>query len=141
VRVALIAIVATFVVQVAMQAMSFEADGLLVGALIGLAILLLTGAVEWKKADDVFSSGMKMMALIGFIMITAQGFAAVMTETGEVEALVDDVTSIFGDNQAAAAAAMLIAGLVVTMGRSEEHTSELQSRFDLVCRLLLEKKQ
>src|SRR5699024_12048005 len=43
------------------------------------------------------------------------------------------------------------AGLCVTAGkcgddvrrpafRSEEHTSELQSRFDLVCRLLLEKK-
>src|SRR5207249_9881962 len=33
----------------------------------------------------------------------------------------------------------------VTVGelvrRSEEHTSELQSRFDLVCRLLLEKKK
>src|SRR5699024_4409432 len=27
------------------------------------------------------------------------------------------------------------------MSRSEEHTSELQSRFDLVCRLLLEKKK
>src|SRR5438067_8963439 len=27
------------------------------------------------------------------------------------------------------------------LGRSEEHTSELQSRFDLVCRLLLEKKK
>src|SRR5699024_12161997 len=27
-----------------------------------------------------------------------------------------------------------------TSFRSEEHTSELQSRFDLVCRLLLEKK-
>src|SRR5699024_12164288 len=27
-----------------------------------------------------------------------------------------------------------------TLFRSEEHTSELQSRFDLVCRLLLEKK-
>src|SRR5699024_3424926 len=26
------------------------------------------------------------------------------------------------------------------IARSEEHTSELQSRFDLVCRLLLEKK-
>src|SRR5699024_12806286 len=26
-------------------------------------------------------------------------------------------------------------------GKSEEHTSELQSRFDLVCRLLLEKKK
>src|SRR5207249_10270470 len=29
----------------------------------------------------------------------------------------------------------------VTTKRSEEHTSELQSRFDLVCRLLLEKKK
>src|SRR5699024_11766766 len=28
-----------------------------------------------------------------------------------------------------------------TWTRSEEHTSELQSRFDLVCRLLLEKKK
>src|SRR5437868_13207204 len=30
---------------------------------------------------------------------------------------------------------------VVVDLRSEEHTSELQSRFDLVCRLLLEKKK
>src|SRR5437868_13054648 len=29
----------------------------------------------------------------------------------------------------------------VIADRSEEHTSELQSRFDLVCRLLLEKKK
>src|SRR5699024_3019715 len=29
----------------------------------------------------------------------------------------------------------------VQVARSEEHTSELQSRFDLVCRLLLEKKK
>src|SRR5699024_1834516 len=29
----------------------------------------------------------------------------------------------------------------LSMLRSEEHTSELQSRFDLVCRLLLEKKK
>src|SRR3712207_8346513 len=32
-------------------------------------------------------------------------------------------------------------GRVVASGRSEEHTSELQSRQYLVCRLLLEKKQ
>src|SRR5699024_12186749 len=31
--------------------------------------------------------------------------------------------------------------LQVRFKRSEEHTSELQSRFDLVCRLLLEKKR
>src|SRR5699024_11752382 len=29
----------------------------------------------------------------------------------------------------------------IIVERSEEHTSELQSRFDLVCRLLLEKKK
>src|SRR5699024_11453806 len=33
---------------------------------------------------------------------------------------------------------VLVAGRTT---RSEEHTSELQSRFDLVCRLLLEKKK
>src|SRR5699024_11887232 len=32
-------------------------------------------------------------------------------------------------------------GLTNAKKRSEEHTSELQSRFDLVCRLLLEKKK
>src|SRR5438874_9463649 len=31
--------------------------------------------------------------------------------------------------------------MALTMMRSEEHTSELQSRRDLVCRLLLEKKK
>src|SRR5689334_23385876 len=34
----------------------------------------------------------------------------------------------------------LVAGFT-SVGRSEEHTSELQSQFHLVCRLLLEKKK
>src|SRR5699024_11560951 len=34
-----------------------------------------------------------------------------------------------------------VRNLMSTDMRSEEHTSELQSRFDLVCRLLLEKKK
>src|SRR5699024_12813950 len=45
---------------------------------------------------------------------------------------------------AAAAAGKAVAPATTTAAaaqmRSEEHTSELQSRFDLVCRLLLEKK-
>src|SRR3989304_2392680 len=42
---------------------------------------------------------------------------------------------------------LLVAGLIspsvlaFNVGRSEEHTSELQSRLHLVCRLLLEKKK
>src|SRR5699024_11264216 len=35
----------------------------------------------------------------------------------------------------------VVGELVAEDERSEEHTSELQSRFDLVCRLLLEKKK
>src|SRR5699024_11855700 len=36
---------------------------------------------------------------------------------------------------------LLLRSLTGNPWRSEEHTSELQSRFDLVCRLLLEKKK
>src|SRR5207249_8297506 len=43
---------------------------------------------------------------------------------GELSFQVGDLLFLFGD----------------LLFRSEEHTSELQSRFDLVCRLLLEKK-
>lgn len=114
--VSLLAIFATFAVQVVMQTSNTEADSLLVGALVGLAVFMLTGAVNWRESDDVFTGGMKMMALIGFIMITAQGFAAVMTETGEVESLVAASADIFAGSQAAAALAMLMVGLIVTMG-------------------------
>src|SRR5699024_12548514 len=37
--------------------------------------------------------------------------------------------------------ALLVVFIMLASARSEEHTSELQSRFDLVCRLLLEKKK
>ena len=42
---------------------------------------------------------------------------------------------------AAAQALAAESGMAAVQIRSEEHTSELQSRFDLVCRLLLEKKK
>src|SRR2546428_1510295 len=38
-------------------------------------------------------------------------------------------------------AVLAVVGLRQGLTRSEEHTSELQSRSDLVCRLLLEKKK
>src|SRR5690349_23580426 len=45
-----------------------------------------------------------------------------------------------GDDRVAAGLGVL-ARVAVGRARSEEHTSELQSRRDLVCRLLLEKKK
>ena len=114
--IALVAIFVTFAIQVWMQSTDFEANSLLVGALAGLAVFMLAGGIKWTEADDVFTAGMKTMALIGFIMISAQGFAAVMTETGDIEPLVDAASTLFAGTQAAAAMAMLVAGLIVTMG-------------------------
>src|SRR5436305_8644142 len=56
-------------------------------------------------------------------------------------------TTLFRSSRGSAAAAAsaadprLAAGGAAAEGRSEEHTSELQSRPHLVCRLLLEKKK
>src|SRR2546428_9358885 len=44
-------------------------------------------------------------------------------------------------DQRIAVALLVLAGQPLSADRSEEHTSELQSRSDLVCRLLLEKKK
>src|SRR5699024_9637829 len=67
----LLAIVATLATQLIIQFTGSEADGLLLGSLVGLGIFLISGVVPWDKADDVFTSGMRMMALIGFVMISA----------------------------------------------------------------------
>lgn len=116
VGVSLVAIVATFVIQAWMTAVGTEADPLLVGALVGLAVFMMTGVVGWSEADRVFTGGMRMMAMIGLVMITAQGFASVMNATGDIESLVAQGSALFGTNRALAALVMLVVGLVVTMG-------------------------
>jgi len=114
--VAVIAIIVTFVVQVAMQLAGAKSNSLLVGAIAGLGIILMARAVPFRESNEVFTEGMKMMAVIGFVMIAAQGFAQVMQDTGHVTLLVTDATALFGTNKALAAAVMLLVGLVVTMG-------------------------
>ena len=63
---------------------------------MGLFVFIATGVVRRLEADEVFTSGMRMMALIGFIMITAQGFASVMKASGQVEPLVQATAGLFG---------------------------------------------
>ena len=114
--VALIAVLACFAVQTFLTWTGSEADPLLVGALIGLLLFMATRVVTIAEADDVFTGGMRMMALIGLIMITAQGFAAVLKETKQIEPLVTSATSLFAGSKPAAAFVMLLVGLIVTMG-------------------------
>src|SRR5207249_10079350 len=58
-----------------------------------------------------------------------------------VQELFRERTGIRAAFSTCAAAYAVLLGVLFFFHRSEEHTSELQSRFDLVCRLLLEKKK
>lgn len=89
---------------------------MVLGGLVGFALLSVGGIFKWREADDLFTSGMRMMALIGFIMISASGFAAVMNATGEIDSLVQSSFAIIGDNRGLAALIMLLVGLFITLG-------------------------
>lgn len=104
-----VAVAVAFVVQLCL-------DSMIVGALAGFVVFSVSGVVRWKEADDLFTEGMKMMAMIGFIMIAAQGFAEVMNATGDVRALVDASVAWIGNSKAMGALLMLLVGLLVTMG-------------------------
>ncbi|MCG9729636.1 Na+/H+ antiporter family protein [Shewanella sp. Isolate13] len=107
--IALIAVVATLATQVYTGSMIF-------GALVGFIIFSFSGALSHVADQDVFNQGVRMMANIGFIMISAAGFAAVVKETGDVMNLVASLSDIIGDNKALAAFLMLVVGLLITMG-------------------------
>ncbi|AOW83054.1 Na+/H+ antiporter family protein [Vibrio mimicus] len=89
---------------------------MIIGALAGFMVFTFGGVIAWKETHDVFTKGVHMMAMIGFIMISAAGFAAVMKATGGVETLVASLSTSIGDNKALAALLMLVVGLLVTMG-------------------------
>lgn len=107
--VALLAIVTAFVVQL-------YTESLLLGSLFGFGVFMATGVVKWNEADSVFNEGIKLMAMIGFIMITAQGFAEVMKATDQIAPLIEGATELFAGNKGIAALVMLAIGLIVTMG-------------------------
>ncbi|MEF2507285.1 Na+/H+ antiporter family protein [Vibrio mimicus] len=101
---------------VAALAVQLFTGSMIIGALAGFMVFTFGGVIAWKETHDVFTKGVHMMAMIGFIMISAAGFAAVMKATGGVETLVTSLSTSIGDNKALAALLMLVVGLLVTMG-------------------------
>ncbi|MBY7838054.1 Na+/H+ antiporter family protein [Vibrio fluvialis] len=97
-------------------AVQLATGSMIIGALAGFMVFTFGGVIAWKETHDVFTKGVHMMAMIGFIMISAAGFAAVMKETGGVETLVSSLATSIGDNKPLAALLMLVVGLLVTMG-------------------------
>ena len=111
-----VAVAAAFAVQLWL-------DSMIVGALVGFVIFSLSGVVRWRESDDLFTEGMKMMAMMGFIMIAADGFAEVMRATGDIDSLVGSASQWIGHSQAIGALMMLLIGLLVTTGIGSSFSS------------------
>ena len=101
---------------IASLAVQLPTESMIIGSLVGIAILYVTGALKVKEADAVLTEGMRMMAFVGFVMISANGFSAVINATGDVEPLVANAMELFGGNVSIAVLVMLVVGLIVTMG-------------------------
>ncbi|WP_263081496.1 TRAP transporter large permease subunit [Endozoicomonas sp. Mp262] len=91
-------------------------SSIVLGSVAGFLVMVVAGIVQWRKADDVFIEGIKMMAFAGFVMMVASGFGEVLRQTGDIPQLIDSVTYLFAGNKAIAALMMLIIGLLITMG-------------------------
>ena len=89
----------------------------IIGGLAGLIIFAVCGVFRLKESNDIFQQGLRLMAMIGFVMIAASGFAAVINATGGVTELVNSFSQGLGqDNKGIAAFLMLLVGLFITMG-------------------------
>lgn len=107
--VTIVAILATFLVQTFTDSMIF-------GALAGVLVFFISRAYNWCELDAKFVEGIKIMAYIGVVILTANGFAGVMNATGDIDELVKTLTSITGDNKLFSIIMMYVIGLIVTLG-------------------------
>lgn len=107
--VTIVAILDTFLVQTFTDSMIF-------GALAGVLVFFISRAYNWYELDAKFVEGIKIMAYIGVVILTANGFAGVMNATGDIDELVKTLTSITGDNKLFSIIMMYVIGLIVTLG-------------------------
>lgn len=107
--VAIVAIFITFLIQL-------YTGSMVVGAMAGFLVFTATGVVDWNKSEGVMADGIKMMASIGFIMISAAGFAEVLEQTGHISALVESSAFWLASNKPLAIFLLLVIGLVLTIG-------------------------
>lgn len=87
-----------------------------VGALLGLIVMVLGGAVKLRKTDSTIAEGIRIMGMISFVMIIAGGYANVVSNTGAVDTLIDASMAILGSSKFGFVLVLLILGLLITMG-------------------------
>src|SRR5690606_40275965 len=87
-----------------------------------------------RRSSDLLQRGLLRTALESVRVGGVVGYATCSPHLAETRAVVGDLLKQFPDTE-------LVDARPLLPDRSEEHTSELQSRENLVCRLLLEKKK
>src|SRR5207249_584199 len=124
--------IAGVVLGTALQAGQPLVVALALGVATGFACGLANGAlISW--------GGLPPFIVTLGTMSIARGAALLFTEGRPISGF-DPSFRVLATGRAGFVPAPVIETTMV-YARSEEHTSELQSRFDLVCRLLLEKKK
>ena len=104
--VGLVSIVAVLVVQLTMDSMPL-------GAMAGLAVLFLGGAVKIRNSDGTVAEGIRLMGMISFVMLIAGGYANVVRNTGAVDTLIDATLGVLGDNRSVAIMVLILIGLLI----------------------------
>jgi len=106
----------TIVAIIAVVAVQVLSESLALSALCGVLVMILGGAIPWKKVDESFASGIHLMGMIAMIMLVAGGYAEVMKATESVNALVEAAITVMGGSKWIAAVVITLIGLLVTMG-------------------------
>ncbi len=106
----------TIIAIIVALAVQLLTKSLVLGALIGIAVLFATRVVKMSEGDRIVQEGMSMMGTIAFVMLIASGYATVLKETGAVNDLVQQTTAVIGTSKLAIAFVILLVGLVITMG-------------------------
>ena len=106
----------TLAAAVGTLAINLRTDSLPLGAMAGIAVMVVFGAIRIKDLETVVKNGFSIMGVIAFIMLVASGYASVMNETGAVDALVEASLAFMGGSKILAGAVMMVIGLIITMG-------------------------
>lgn len=91
-------------------------ESLPLGALCGLAIIIVSKSIKWNQIEEMLNGGIEMMGLIAFVMLVASGYAEVIKATGGIPTLVDSTVNLLGKSKVVGSTVMIVLGLLITMG-------------------------
>lgn len=89
---------------------------IVLGGLTALALILIFRVASIKSLDEHIYKGMKDVAAVVFVMAAGTGYANVSNAYGDVNGLVNSIVNMLGTSKLVGAFAMLVLGLIVTLG-------------------------